>query len=443
MYKKPGIHHLSDISVRDQKGHAKFFILNGSLMRHKLFLTCIFLFLMISAESQHLSVSNFYPVNQYMVNPAYMSDDDKISLYLSGKNHWASLDGSPMDLYVGMNYPFMERTSGGIRLIGDKQGIFNTYLTELTYAYKLQFNQNHGLNFGLAAGFETFRLNQGDIYTGTMSDPVLEDENYNETDFSAGIGLYYTYNDLFVSAALPSMLKHEELYQTIYGSIGYDLVVHENPHGEVLAFQPSVSIHAIPVSPVQYDFNLLTRIRDLIYVQTSYVTNESFITGLGLDYNDIYLGYAYEFSIGELSHMSKGSHEVMLSYRFESTGDWFKSLFQGRKQPAESSQQEAGENQEMENIFEKYRAKEDESYDSYYVVVGAYYELKDAVDFRDLLRAELDLDSEIIEREDGKYFFVYTDQIDDRQEARQRAINLNQSGLKEYIRGNVWLYGEK
>ena len=410
-----------------------------------IFLMMVFLSFVcwVPGMSQHLTVSNFYPVNQYMVNPAFMNEDEKIALYLSGRNHWASLDGSPMDLYFGLNYPFMDKTSGGIRLTGDKQGIFNTYLTEMTYAYKLRFNRNHALNLGLAAGFETFRLNRSDIYTGTITDPVLEDENYNETDFSTGIGLYYVYNDLFVSAALPAMLKHEELYQTVYGSVGYNLTVLENPHGEVLGFQPSASIHSIPASPVQYDFNIITRIRDLVYVQTSYVTNASFITGLGIDYNDFYLGYAYEFSIGELSHMSKGSHEVMLSYRFESAGGWLKGLFGEREKPGAESRQAEAENQSMENIFEKYRAKQDESYSSFYVVVGAYYELKDAVDFRDLLMADLDLDVEIMEREDGKYFFVYTDQFEDRKEARQRAISLNQSELKDYIRGNVWLYGEK
>jgi len=369
-----------------------------------------------------------------MVNPAFMNENNTITAYLSGRNHWSSMNGSPMDLYFGLNYPFMDNTAAGIKIMADQQGFFNTTLSELTYSYKQKINADHTIFFGMSAGLETFRLNTADIITGTLADPALDEEKYNDNRFSAGMGIYYTYRDLFLSASLPRLIEHEMMHQTFHGSVGYDLLVKGDESNQVLSFEPSVTINSIPVSPIQYDINLVTKIHESFYIQTSYITNQSFVTGLGVQYSDAYLGYSYEFSMGNLSNMSSGSHEVMLSYRFKDAGSFFKKLFE-KKQEEEEMQR---------NVFaEKYRAKEDQSYDYFYVVVGAYYELKDAIEFRDVLRSELQIDTEIMERGDGKYYFVYTEQVKEREEALQRINELNNSELKKYIRGNVWMYGEQ
>ena len=416
-------------------------------MNKSIITVIIFVLISLSASTQRLSKSKFYPLNPYMVNPAFMNADNSITTYLSGRNHWSSLDGSPMDLYFGLNYPFMENTAGGLRIIGDGQGFFQTLLSELTYSYRLRFKPGHTLSFGMSAGVQTHRLNTNDIITGTLADPVLDETQYNHSKFSAGFGLYYEISDFFAGFSLPRLLEYENSDQTIYGSIGYDLLAKGEQNNEILSFQPSVSITYLPSSPVQYDFNLLTRIRETFYVQTGYMMNQSFVTGLGMQYKEAFLAYSYEFSIGKLAHISQGSHEVMVSYQFKDVKSFFKGLFRKEKhantgQIATKTDSSSKPIPEKDPFAEKYEARGDESYDSFYVVVGAYYRLKDAVDFRDLLREEMQIDTEIMEREDGKYYFVYTQQTRNRDQALKKVHELNNSELKQYIRGNVWLYGE-
>ncbi len=421
-------------------------------MNKYIYFSILFIFLIPKAKGQHLAVSNFYPINQYMVNPAFMNEGNSTLAYLSARDHWSSLPGSPMDLYFGLSYPFQENANGGLRVIGDKQGLFNTFLTEFTYSYQHRLSRDQYLYYGLSAGIETFRLNKGDIVTGTLADPVLDKESYNTMKFTTGVGLYYTNQGFFASASLPRILEHDKLYQTIYGRVGYDIIVNASLYDEVLAFQPSVAIHSIPSSPLQFDINLLTRIQEKLYLQTSYITNKSFITGISVKYQDFFLGYSYEFSIGELAHMSNGSHEIMLSYQINAKQKGKKgvlnNLFKNNKRKTYSShdKKEKDKKEEQESladIMKKHQVKPDESYDSYYTVIGAYYELKDAMEFKNKLESELNLDSEIMIRGDGKYFFVYTDKIKDKKEARDKTNELNDSEVKKYINGNAWLYGEK
>ncbi len=451
-------------------------------MIHKILLILLFsIFTIYSAESQHLQKSNFSPLNTYMENPAYINKDNNLALYLSGRNYWSSLDGSPTDLYFGINYPFMDNAAAGMRLAGDKQGIFNTVLSEFTYSYKQRINQEHTIYYGLSAGIETFRLNKNDIITGTLSDPVLDKKQYNETNFAAGIGFYYTYKDGFASLSFPHLLKHEKLLQTVRGSVGYKFVAYADSNSNILSFQPSIGVSSIPLSPLQFDISLITRIKEKIFVQTSYITNKSFITGFGINYKDVALGYSYEFNIGNLSHMSYGSHEIMLRYKIEGAKNVFKNLFKREreikpavKKPIKDTQKilepeeekikdtiEFEEKKEKKdtitvkkdtshikteeadkNIISQYQAKADKSYDIYYIIIGAYYELMDAVEFRDLIYRELGINAEIMQRQDGKYFFVFTDQIDEKENAIHRANELNNSKLRSYITGNVWIYGQ-
>jgi hypothetical protein len=141
----------------------------------------------------------------------------------------------------------------------------------------------------------------------------------------------------------------------------------------------------------------------------------------------------------------------MLSYQINAKKSGGKSVFNNlfnnkkKKRPYTSREdkKDKEEKESLADIMKKYQVKPDESYDSYYTVIGAYYELKDAMEFKKKLENELNLGSEIMIRGDGKYFFVYTDKIKDKKEARDKTHELNDSEVKKYINGNAWLYGEK
>jgi hypothetical protein len=79
----------------------------------------------------------------------------------------------------------------------------------------------------------------------------------------------------------------------------------------------------------------------------------------------------------------------------------------------------------------------------FYMIVGAYLTLADAKFFQKVLERELGLQTLIFEREDNKYFFVYTQKVHSREEANKEYRRLKRMNIGQYINGNVWIYGEK
>lgn len=80
----------------------------------------------------------------------------------------------------------------------------------------------------------------------------------------------------------------------------------------------------------------------------------------------------------------------------------------------------------------------------YYVVLGAYYNLKDAKLYQRILEREAGLKTSVVQRDDGKYFFVYTtgyNRMPNLQKDIKRELrHINRLNIDQYINGNVWIY---
>ena len=72
---------------------------------------------------------------------------------------------------------------------------------------------------------------------------------------------------------------------------------------------------------MQADLNANVLIKETLWLGASYRTMDSFDALASVFITpDIQLGYSYDFSQTELSKVQKGSHEVMLKFRFAVKG---------------------------------------------------------------------------------------------------------------------------
>ena len=65
------------------------------------------------------------------------------------------------------------------------------------------------------------------------------------------------------------------------------------------------------------DFNVKATYKNLFWLGTSYRHKESSIVMLGLKWEKISIGYAYDYSITNIRKYSSGSHEIMLGLDIE------------------------------------------------------------------------------------------------------------------------------
>jgi phage tail tube protein FII len=215
-------------------------------------------------------------------------------------------------------------------------------------------------------------------------------------------------------------------------------------------------------------------------------------------YDDFYTAFGYNIPDKNLKALSKGSFEITVGYRFgkqkNSTLDYkqsstkneiekLKDLTQQQfeiidklqveneklvTQLKENSDKVDSHEEEINRLRDQYekdkaeldqvRIKYEVSLDQidekeqnenetpehkYFVVLGAYKKIADAKAFQRILMLNLQLNSELIEREDGKYIFVCSGSFNEKKGIKEEFKRLKKLDLDAFISGNVWIHQVK
>ena len=78
--------------------------------------------------------------------------------------------------------------------------------------------------------------------------------------------------------------------------------------------RPSVLYKGIGTSPDQVDVNVNVEWKRLLWLQAGYRSNNNLIIGGGVTIENLTIGYAYETPTGKVKGLSKGAHEIVLTY---------------------------------------------------------------------------------------------------------------------------------
>ncbi|MBK7134550.1 MAG: type IX secretion system membrane protein PorP/SprF [Bacteroidales bacterium] len=98
-----------------------------------------------------------------------------------------------------------------------------------------------------------------------------------------------------------------------YLTSGYTLQL-RNPSFELI---PSVFAFS-DGKIIQFTVNSLVRYNKKIWGGVSYRAGDALIGMIGLElYNGLRLGYAYDFTVSDMSKSNSGSHEFMVNYCFD------------------------------------------------------------------------------------------------------------------------------
>lgn len=284
-----------------------------------------------------------------------------------------------------------------------------------------------------------------------------------------------------------------QLMTHYYISMGYKYLL-ENGKYQI---EPWVSIRSVQGTPAQYEANISFDWNETVKFTSGYRQADGLFAALQVRvFESITLGYAHDFANRNIKGVSNGSNELFLSFKISKATPSFKEKSatddiriikkqsQEQYQEIERLQQENErlvkqqalndslvKNQKVEidklkevflkdkdavdRIKEKYIVREtevdslvsvskmnNEESKRIYVIVGAYLTLADAKLFQKILEREIGLQTLIFEREDGRYYFVYTRQVKSSDEVKKEFKRLKRLNIDSYINGNLWLYGE-
>lgn len=291
----------------------------------KVYIQIVALLVTVVTWSQQDAQYTQYMYNMSVINPAYTTSDvGTVNIGGIHRSQWVGVDGSPKTSSIFIHAPINNKIEVGFSLVNDNVGdVVKENNLFADFAYKLDFEENGNLSFGLKAGvtffdvdFSGFQLESGSVFT----DPNFAD-NISDTFFNIGAGVYYNTDRFYVGLSVPNFLnaKHleadngkyqgtEQAHWFLTGGYVFDI-------NEQFKLKPAFMTKAVKGAPITLD------------ITANVLYNEKFEVGIGYRLDDsvsglvnfratpeLRIGYAYDHTTSNLGPFSSGSHEIIILY---------------------------------------------------------------------------------------------------------------------------------
>lgn len=456
--------------------------------------------------AQQVPVLSTTSVNSILYNPSMAGKENLLRATLQYRQQWTGMPGAPETMVMSLDGNMNEKMGLGLVVYNDASGIFGQTACLGNYSYELLFGTSHKLRLGLGLGVIQNRIDYSKITAEVPDEESILGYADKGSKFDAGFGLQYAFKNFYLDFSAMHLLNNHYIYedqsnfkQTTSNLISHFLLAagYSYPiRNTSLSLQPWVAIRSALGMTVQYEGNLTINWKQLVSLTGGYRQEAGVYSCVNFKvFNTVSIGYAYDFPNRYTNSVTRGSNEIIVSFLLPgkrsrgdaqpSSGDikTLKKQSQVQYQEIEKLQLEnsrlvkqvaSAENKisdqkqeleqlkdifnkdkkEVQKIKEKYEVdlsqidslKQNDSIDhkkEFYVIVGAYLTIADAKFFQKILERELGLQTLVFEREDNKYFFVYSRKVSSKEEATREFKRLKKMNLTEYINGNIWVYGEK
>lgn len=306
--------------------------MNKTLRLVSAFLLCSF----GASAQQDIALTHFF-FNRFSVNPGATGMEDGICGNLIYRNQWDKINGAPNSVVFNAeahlpDFGLKHDAGVGINFTHDAIGFNRQNNVMLNYSYHLQLGQGK-LGIGASVGMVNFGLDPVWIGPQTQTDAVFPAKSSAMT-FDANFGLYYKASNWYagVSAThLPAMSLKLQSQIATANNVPYTLAMHMYVMGGWQSAQNSIGNGFIDVQGFaqtdlkKFSPNLNARyiFQNKMYGGLGYRNADAISVLLGYKpleirrsngYGFMWVGYAYDITIGRYSKLSNGTHEVALKF---------------------------------------------------------------------------------------------------------------------------------
>ncbi|TXG35064.1 type IX secretion system membrane protein PorP/SprF [Seonamhaeicola maritimus] len=261
-----------------------------------------------------------YNYNMNIVNPAFAGIEDLTEVNLNFRSQWVNLEGSPETKSLIVSTPINDRIGLGLSIMNDNIFVLNQTDIYADFSYRIPISDHTNFYMGIKAGGTFIDVDLDRL--GIMNDPVFM-ENVNQFNPNVGIGFLLKSQKYYVTASSPTLLKSkrydkdgivvtdatDELHAYFGGGLFLNL-------SEQVILKPSVMSRYVTGAPMSVD---LTAVIDFSVLElgVSHRLDESVSAIVLLKLAEWgHFGYAYESTTTDVKNYSRGSHEVLLKFRF-------------------------------------------------------------------------------------------------------------------------------
>ncbi|MBC8052348.1 MAG: PorP/SprF family type IX secretion system membrane protein [Sphingobacteriaceae bacterium] len=283
----------------------------------------IFLLLIItsaqSGRAQLTPSKSQYFVNQFLINPAMAGKDDKTNIFINYSGQWNKIEGAPVLMSLSANSALSEQAAVGLNVFSDKAGLLQRSQVMGSFAYKVPFDDEHCLKFGLSLTWAREQLNLGDATSSGSPDIALSNYNDKRKGFLDGnFGVAYLNTGLEVQFSYQNLnQKRSKQFSTVDYSVFYSALAYEFNREQSFTIKPLLAYRGVKGYKNQWDVASEFSFDKMINLYAMYHSNQSFSGGAGYILGEsLNASVMYNSEPVKVRGLTGGIIDVMLGYSF-------------------------------------------------------------------------------------------------------------------------------
>ena len=284
------------------------------------FAGCFILVLSQNAVAQLKPSNAIYFFNEFLVNPAMASRNEKMNATFGFRQQLSSFAGAPKSQSLAADYSLSARAGLGLKFNNDEAGLLKQTSVAATYAYHLPLNEQDRLSFGISVGIKNDKLNETGV-SGDLNDPDVVNVNQRKTFIDTDFGVVYSLKALTLQAVFPNMIgvlkdnrNLESDYALFFSAISYKV---QTNFGQ---FEPKAVFRGVKgfknIVDVGTNFIFESSNDNELNIFGMYHSSKNASVGFGLTFNKNFrINSSYTMSTTELSGNSAGDFELGLGLK--------------------------------------------------------------------------------------------------------------------------------
>lgn len=292
----------------------------------KIILTHLLLAGLATGFAQQEYTYTFFGDNTSFFNPAATGSSEYASLTGAFRKQWVGFDGSPTSGGVTYELPLKKYNMGvGGMVYQDHVGVTNQTNIAALYSYQVKLNDNNRLAFGVNAGIDLVNTKYDRLTYWDADDEVFTAGYVNLAVPHIGIGAYYYTKNVYAGISVPRIMSvNADQFNSANFQDAPSLMTHyyltagfKTELNEDFSLKTALLMKYVKNVKPQADISLMALYKNMFGLGVSYKSLGFVSTFLQYNYKDaVVFGYAFDFSTNPLQGYSKGSHEILLQYRF-------------------------------------------------------------------------------------------------------------------------------
>jgi type IX secretion system PorP/SprF family membrane protein len=282
------------------------------------------------ALGQQLPIYSQYLYNKFLINPAVAGSDGYTSVNLTAREQWVGYAGAPRTFSVSWQTRLLKK-SYSIKQTRSKREVFRPKSDGRVGFGGYVFSDRNGLiqrtgfqvSFGLALTGYYYKIDEKQINFEDPNEPWLNNNlrrGIFVPDVTFGIYLLNPKYSLGFSADQLSEAtakiggsgyKNFSMSRQYYLFGSYDI-----SQGTYNIFQPSFLVKMSEQLKPQADIGMTYIFNEAFWSGLAYRTSGALIANVGVKFQNIYFGYAFDYTLQEIQSVTYGTHEITVALKF-------------------------------------------------------------------------------------------------------------------------------